>query len=195
MTLRRDLKRRIRERQERTGERYTTARAHVLGKPRLPSWVVELHDVSEQARRVGIVCSVRVSTALYGMSERLPAVFERLHQILQESTADLDLLRAIVCYGETPRLPPTHELLTLAHVGSYFADLRMGMRGPGLRGRVLAFDVTLQRDIRTIVAQLLPRYQADPILVLSFFPDDASSALYDWIALWPHPRSSPATRP
>ena len=82
MTIRRDLKRRIRERQAQTGERYTTARAHVLGAAtppgRVPDWVIELHDVSDRAQAVGILCPVRVSSTLWRASKPIDRVLAQL---------------------------------------------------------------------------------------------------------------------
>jgi hypothetical protein len=68
MTAKRDFKRRVRERQARTGERYTTARRHTLAARAsdLPTAVpvVQLHDVSGEAARLGFRCQIAMAPAL-----------------------------------------------------------------------------------------------------------------------------------
>jgi hypothetical protein len=69
MTKRRDLKRRVRERQEKTGESYVTARRHVLvdpaengpapASPGTAIPVVEMITLTEHATRLGMKCRVR----------------------------------------------------------------------------------------------------------------------------------------
>jgi hypothetical protein len=61
MTAKRNLKRRVRERQARTGESYVAARRQVLaGRVAAPDAmkVVELHDVSAEANRLGFCCRI-----------------------------------------------------------------------------------------------------------------------------------------
>jgi hypothetical protein len=55
MTAKKDLKRRVRARQEKTGESYTAALAHVR-KPKVPT--LELDDVTDIAAELGIRCRV-----------------------------------------------------------------------------------------------------------------------------------------
>src|SRR6185295_14803171 len=68
MTAKRDFKRRVRERQARTGERYTTARRHTLAARAsdLPTAVpvVQLHDVSSEGARLGFRCQIAMAPAL-----------------------------------------------------------------------------------------------------------------------------------
>lgn len=64
MTQHRDLKRRIRERMDKTGETYMTARRHVLGAREETSApaldVVETIDVSPQAAELGLKCRASI---------------------------------------------------------------------------------------------------------------------------------------
>jgi hypothetical protein len=203
MTFRRDLKRRIRERQERTGERYTTARAHVLGDmgQQQPSFpvpipVVELHDVSEQARAAGLACPVRVTSSLQRSASQIPAVLEQLRRILLGPTQGLHAMQRVALHGEPERLPGAGPAVILAtHIQSYLEALEHGLRGPGPGGRVLAFDAVLDGASRTIVAQLFPQHMRVSLLVLSLFRDD-SLWLFDSPEVWKLFRSIvPGARP
>src|SRR5262245_19310635 len=61
MTKKKDLKKRVRERQARTKESYTTALAHVLsGRPAVEEeLVVEMIDLTAEAERLAIRCHAR----------------------------------------------------------------------------------------------------------------------------------------
>jgi FHA domain-containing protein len=67
MTAKRNLKRRVRERQARTGESYVTARRQVLAA-RAPApaavSVIELHDISADANRLGFRCRITAFSSL-----------------------------------------------------------------------------------------------------------------------------------
>jgi len=73
MTAKRDLKRRVRERQARTGETYVTARRRVLaardGREPPAVLVVQLHDVSAEAERFGFRCQIRMFPVLRERTE------------------------------------------------------------------------------------------------------------------------------
>ena len=129
MTFRRDLKRRIRERQEKTGERYTTARAHVLATPPAPSWVVELHDVTEQARLAGLTCPVRVTSALQRSGE-LQTVLEQLRRILLGPVEGVQVMQRVALRGQPD---PWHGdgpvVIVAAHAQRFQERLQHGLRG------------------------------------------------------------------
>lgn len=184
MTLRRDLKRRIRERQEKTGERYTTARAHVLATPPAPSWVVELHDVTEQARLAGLTCPVRVTSALRRSGKQVPELLEQLRRILLGPIEGMQVMQRVALRGEPD---PWHRdgqvVIVAAHAERFQERLQHGLRGPGPGGRVLAFDADLDGASRTVIAQLLPRHGRDSLLVLSLFRDEGAW-LFDSPDLW-----------
>jgi hypothetical protein len=107
MTAKKDFKRRVRERQQKTGESYTAARAQLLAardeepaaKPP-PISVVEFADATEDAARLGLKCDVLMTTAL---ASKLSAarVLEKLRDALLATEHDpqLDVLRALVFRG------------------------------------------------------------------------------------------------
>jgi hypothetical protein len=171
MTFRRDLKRRIRERQERTGERYTTARAHVLGSPDdgPGSLVIELQDVSDIARALGLRCVTRVTPDLRSHAE---ALLGQLLQILRGPTAGLEPMRRVALEGEPERSTGSTVLL-MTHIRAFVEQLRQGLRGPGPGGRLLAFEAALDGQSRPVIAQLLPRYRQEAILAISRFGEQA----------------------
>jgi len=110
MTVKRNFKRRVRERQARTGESYVTARRHLLtSRPALAPEddeadpedgdppargisVVELIDVSAEARRVGLACRVLMFPSLV---ERFGPgrVLGRLHDLLVTTAGDPAIAR------------------------------------------------------------------------------------------------------
>jgi hypothetical protein len=196
MTIRRDLKRRIRERQEKTGECYTTARAHVLATPAPSSLVIELHDVSQQARAAGLACPVKVTPALSRSGGQIRPLLEQLRRILLGPIEGMQLMRRVALRGEPDDPHRDGPVVVLgAYVQPFLERLQHGLRGPGPGGRVLAFDAALGGQSRTIIAQLLPRHTRDGLLVLSLFPDE-SVWLFDSPELWALFRSLvPGARP
>jgi hypothetical protein len=113
MTAKRKLKRRVRERQARTGESYVTARRRVLaakaasslsrsaavpgpadetfettlGEPALSVPVVQLHDISSDAARLGFQCKIAMFPALGEVCERA-SVLAGLRDALIRSPGD-----------------------------------------------------------------------------------------------------------
>jgi hypothetical protein len=180
MTDRRDLKKRIRARQEKTGERYTTARAHVMGSGTDRDLVVELRDISEAARAAGFVCRARATPAV---PETIEArALAQLREILLGPVAGLEPLRKIALHGgPQPGLDLSRVLELVNQRRAFHASLELGLRGPGPGGRIVAFDLLTDGECRTIVAQLLPT-RSDALLLLSGFPNDPVVA--DSINLW-----------
>src|SRR5689334_57021 len=113
MTTRRDLKRRVRDRQGRTGESYMTALRHVLAQrdepapERAPVPVVELIDISEAATAIGMQCGARLVPWL---ADRIHvgATLRRLVDVLLATTADpaFDKMRSVVLHGACPLNEP-----------------------------------------------------------------------------------------
>jgi len=99
MTAKKDLKRRVRERQARTQESYTAALAHVRAgaRPKVP--VTELNDVTELAAELGIRCRV---SAYPGIDER-PAL-EKVRDALRATAGDpeTERLRAALFENRAP---------------------------------------------------------------------------------------------
>ncbi len=130
MTRKKDLKRRVRERQARTGESYTAALAHVRKKP------VEneaLPDATEEAKAAGLHCSAVVSPKLRALGDLRP-FFARLRELLEalESDACGPLLR-----GEPgPRVIPT--LRDSLEARRFLAQVQAGTRGLSRDGRMFA---------------------------------------------------------
>jgi hypothetical protein len=110
MTAKRNFKRRVRDRQLRTGERYTTARRRILAERAeaapgpepgsapvpdtvaapvpVPVLVIELLDVTDEAARPGLRC--RVAMFRRWPSERVTAasVLTRLRDVLVGTAGD-----------------------------------------------------------------------------------------------------------
>lgn len=138
MTAKRDLKRRVRERQGRTGESYMTALRHVLDQRPSVVPVVEMIELSEVGAAMGFQCRVRMSPVL---ADRIDAVgaLRRLREALIATERDpaFDLMRRVVMRGESPVLKPTG-----IDAGRRFvARVRAGIGGISEHGRLLALMV------------------------------------------------------
>lgn len=155
MTAKKDLKRRIRERQGKTGESYTTARAHVLAQrdepaallPAIP--VIELIDVTEQARALGLRCLALASPMLV---ERVPAerVLARVRDALLATERDpqMDVLRAVMLRGEVlERDPRRRPGGWWEDTRAFFARARVGIGGTNRAGDMLALQVDAEMVI------------------------------------------------
>jgi hypothetical protein len=174
MTFRRDLKRRIRERQKKTGESYTTARAQMIGEHGRSSLLVELHDVTEEAKAVGFACEVRALGALCRSRKQTRQLLEQLKQILLAPIDGIEALKRAVLLGEP--LPARTAIDLVTHARSFLQSLRLGIRGLGAGGRIIAFDAQVDGETAVITAQLLPRHTGQPLLVLSRFRAERESA-------------------
>jgi hypothetical protein len=168
MTAKRDLKRRVRERQGRTGESYMTALRHVLDQRPSAVPVVEMIELSEVATAMGFQCRVRMAPAL---AERIDAVgaLRRLRDALITTEPDpaFDLMRRVVLHGESPVLRP-HGL----DAGRRFlARVHAGIGGISEHGRMLALMVDGRRGPEMIVFMLwlapVQYVQYRPSLVLA----------------------------
>jgi hypothetical protein len=142
MTVKRDLKRRVRERQGRTGESYMTALRHVLDQRPSVVPVVEMIELSEVAAAMGIQCRVRMAPVL---ADRIDAVgaLRRLREALIATERDraFDLMRRVVLHGEAPVMRP-HSF----DAGRRFqARVRAGIGGISEHGRMLALMVDSRR--------------------------------------------------
>jgi hypothetical protein len=172
MTSRRDLKNRIRARQSETGERYTTARQKTLARS-VP--VLELQDVPDAP---GIFCPVRISPSLWASRHSL---LDQLRRILLSSEEGLAPMRRVVLFGERDAAPRGHALALLAQVRAFRQQLEEGLRGPGPGGRMVAFD----GGGAVVIAQLLPRHDHKPLLLLTRFGENA---LFESMERWPWTR-------
>jgi len=154
MTKRRNFKRRVRDRQKRTGESYTTARHHLLAAAAAPAAepaapisdpppavsVVELLDISNDAARRGFLCRVAMYPALADRAD--PAtVLAALRGALVGTIGDpaTELLCAIALTGQRPaRVKRLHDR---AGMRQLFQRARAGIGGMTEDGRMLALLV------------------------------------------------------
>jgi hypothetical protein len=182
MTTKRDLKKLVRARQARTGERYTTALEHVLDdRPAIS--VVELVDLTEEGKAVGLRGRIGIFSDL---AERVDgrAALERLRAIL-DATADdpsMGQLRSVLLAGQPPA-PPLHGVHQMLEEGRRFlARARAGLAGVSDSGKMIAFTV----EAETVVGLLwgpppLPGVTGRPALVLrsaeAFLPESAEIAV------------------
>lgn len=168
MTAKKDLKRRVRERQERTGESYTTARAHVIAQadpepePEQPEpvpakeppfSVVELVDATDDAVKLGLKCTVLVSPGLAKLVA--PArVLEKLRDALIATERDpqMELMRDVVLRGERRwRRDPREGWRTRwEETRQFLARARVGIGGINATGEILAMQV----DDQLVLVQL-----------------------------------------
>ena len=159
MTAKRDLKKRVRERQARTGESYTSAREQVLAA-RAPELVpvIELVDVSAEATRLGLVCRALMVPTL---AERVDAatVLARLRTALLATEGDPStaFLRRVLLRGEPAGPMPLGTVLEGVEAARRFmARARAGIGGASEGGRMLALHVDGRVGSETIVCMLWP---------------------------------------
>jgi hypothetical protein len=138
MTDRRDLKRRVRERQAQTGESYVTALRNVRGLRASAVPVVELVDISEIGALLGLKCRVLVQPVL---AERLEvaAMLRQLHAALLATMADPAswLMRSVVLHGERPFASPAG----LDERRRFLHRMRAGISGFSDSGGMLSLSV------------------------------------------------------
>src|SRR4051794_7779864 len=153
MTAKRDLKRRIRARQARTQERYTTAREHVLAERPGAVPVVDLVDLSPEAARVGLKCRV---VAFPDLADRLapePTV-RRIRDVLAATADDpgMRLFRAVALDGERLSPPGTSGGSSLLADGERFVTRALaGLGGVSESGVLLAVPVVGRQGLETVV--------------------------------------------
>jgi hypothetical protein len=165
MTAKRDLKRRVRERQAHTGESYMTALRHVRnrrtgereseseGEGAVP--VVEMIDVSEIAAALGVKCRTMLSPMLADRID-VAAVLRQLRDALAQTARDpaFALMRAVALRGEHPREPSG-----ASEAGRRFMTrARAGIGGISEHGTMLALAVNGRHGIEMVlfVVRLTP---------------------------------------
>lgn len=155
MTDRKDFKRRVRERQARTGESYTTARAQVEARRPGAVPVVETVDVAEAAARLGLRCHVVIASTLLDQVDG-ELVLERIRDALIATDSDpaTDLMRAVALRGEQP-LGARREALLAGRLRDwndpelrrFVARARAGIGGVSERHHALALAI---RDVMVL---------------------------------------------
>jgi len=165
MTAKRDLKKRVRERQAKTGESYTTAREHVLAgreapepePAREPMSVLELVDLTPAAERLGLRCRASIFPDL---AKRVDGatVLARLRAALLATEGDpaTALLRGVLLRGEPP--PPVTMLSGefLEETRRFVKRVRAGLGGPSKGGRMLALQVDGKQGSEMVICGLWP---------------------------------------
>ena len=160
MTAKRDLKRRVRDRQARTGESYMTALRHVRDQrtpapttelPPPAMEVTEMFDITEIAAPLGVKCRVRLAP---GLAPRIDAasVLRQLRTALTTTERDrqFDTMRAVVLRGEQRLGQPLD-----AGASWRFAErLRAGVGGNSDTGRLLAMTVNGRHGLEMLVFAL-----------------------------------------
>jgi hypothetical protein len=197
MTARKDLKKLVRARQARTGERYTTALEQVIADRPSPIPVIELVDLSEEARALGMVARVGMfSDAAARIDGR--AALERLREVLRATAGDpaTHLFRSVLLDGE-PLPPPSRNVhLTLEEGRQFLARARAGLAGVSESGRMIALAVAGRQGPQTVVGLLweprpLGPLAGGPSLVLRlpdpFLPESAEIAVMLLRAGWRTP--------
>jgi hypothetical protein len=131
MTKKKDLKRRVRERQAKTGESYTAALAQVRG-PRISA----VPEATKEAQGAGLRCKAFVSERLRQGGD-LPALFLRVREMLEALGAPAcgPLLRGELSPG---RIPDAVRLGVEAR--RFLSEVRAGARGVSRDGRLFALE-------------------------------------------------------
>ena len=180
MTSKRDLKKRVRERQARTGERYTAARQQVLSKRARPSLtVVELRDLSAEAARLGFRCKVGIYPELAARLDTR-ALLARIRDALRATDQDpvMEPLRAAVLGGPTAQVRERSIPLLLAgtyqaySAEGFVARAAAGIGGVSEGGTMLALPAAGRRGIEMVVCLVKPDpmpslARRDPTLILT----------------------------
>jgi len=178
MTAKKDLKKRVRSRQQQTGERYTTALERVKqSRSRLPVPILELPDLSAIAAAAGLKCRAYCSLSFRDLrkdgqeqASLARSVLERLVQVLRVTETDPStaLLRTALLHGKA--LPPdVFGLWRAGQLRSFTKRLKLGVRGISEDGRAIAFETPDPSGDAplTFVAMLWPSSGRESLLYLS----------------------------
>jgi hypothetical protein len=174
MTRKRDLKRRVRERQARTGESYVTARRGVVAQRESSSEPTPIDvdvaiDVTEAAQALGLKCRVLIYERLARDVDPVRALAV-LRDVLDATTDDpaMDVMRGVIA-GNVAKAPhrPFREREFLLRV-------RAGLTGVSLDGRVLALHVEGRSGLVTV---LCATWRQSATLLLLRHEDSLSNTL------------------
>jgi hypothetical protein len=152
MTSKRDLKRRVRDRQARTGERYTTALARVKGKQESSAIpVVEMVDLGEVAARLGLKCRVLMTPDLPRACGELAV--EKLRDALHATQEDPATrhFRAVALAGERRRPHADWPQGVIEEGRRFMARARAGIGGVSDGGSMLALAVPVKGGVENVV--------------------------------------------
>jgi hypothetical protein len=162
MTKKRDLKRRVRDRQVQTGETYTAARRHVLAQAehtQAPIAVNEATDLTEAAQPLGYRCTVRMLGEAAADVDPCQ-VLERLRDGLLATSEDptTKLLRDVVFEGARPK----RKRASLEDQ-RFLVRLSAGIGGVSDSGQML----TLQVGKHLVLCSLVCRGDEPPWILLT----------------------------
>ena len=164
MTKKKGLKRLVRERQAKTGERYSTALVHVRGKEKSPIPFEECHDASSWAAREGLHCRAVVSEKLWQAEEaagapddRFHLIFGKLRAILVASRSDPSFgdVCAALLEGKKTRVAVPNAVREVADSRRFLEQTRAGVRGFSSSGRMIAFDAPRGEEPVTLIGVLI----------------------------------------
>jgi hypothetical protein len=190
MTDKRDLKRRVRDRQAHTGESYMTALRNVRGASpgtnAVP--VVELIDLTEIAAPLGIKCGIKMVPALVDLVDAA-AMLTRLRDALITTVNDpqLGLFRSVVLAGERPWVPEAFR-----DPRPFYARVRAGIGGVSESGRMLALAVGARGGAELVVFTLsmipVTYVERAPFVIVT--ASDGATGVFGWeyLALELRPR-------
>lgn len=175
MTVKKDLKKRVRERQEKTGEAYTTARTHVLSQTHPGATKVSplsLREVTPLVEGVGLKGQAFLTPHFPEALAR--QVLEHLRELLLATRDEpaMQRMRAVLLHGE----PDTMDFVSFSRewwsqTRMFVRNLRLGMRGPSQNGRVLSFELRADGGPVTMVVALVPSAKQTPKLLLGTTAD------------------------
>ncbi|HEY2029337.1 MAG TPA: hypothetical protein VGH20_09025 [Myxococcales bacterium] len=153
MTRQKDLKRRVRARQEKTGESYTAALSNIRRDVHIP----QAPSATAEARAAGLRCEAVVTEELRRMGDLEP-LFIRLRELLLALAAEAcgPLIRGDALALQMPSMKDAVE------ARRFLEAVRAGERGLSRNGRMVAFN---WRD-RVVVADLGLAGARKPLLQL-----------------------------
>ena len=148
MTRKRKLKRRVRERQARTGESYVTARRHVAAEP-----ASSLVDITAQAAALGFRCGVAITAALAEQVEAVLAL-SRLRDELARPHANVATARMFsIAFGiRSPAL--AIAAADPEALEQFVAAVRAGATGASSDGSLLAIQAMGVTDVVPVICML-----------------------------------------
>jgi hypothetical protein len=177
MTAKKDLKRRIRERQQKTGESYVAARRAVLAEsppafatpslreaasvaPELravtpgPIEVVEMDDFTEAAAAAGLQCTLSITHALLAEIDAAVAI-ARFREVLQGTGDDpaLATMRTVALYGR-PAPKPRRSGRWSEELQQFVRRVQVGIGGVFDGGTMFAMQLQGRTGLVMMVCHL-----------------------------------------
>jgi hypothetical protein len=185
MTSKKTLKDRVRERQEKTGERYTTALAHVKARV-ADERHEEAHDVTREAELEGFACDAFATEALWQAECSRGAPEVRFRHLLRALRA---MLHSSAAHGPITALLPGSPSLRgevpnavreLAEARQFLSAVRSGVRGLSPNGRLVALTSDGGEVVLGVALALpFPVPGRRPVLQLSTLAEGPAAAPWE----------------